>query len=296
MAQVKTSVMIITKNRPKLLTACLKSLLQQTRLPDEVVVLDSSSQPQNNLLTNFQHHLNIQYFYEPVCNIPKAREMAFQRTSYNLALFLDDDCTAEKEWIAKMISLHRKNPQTALISGQLIHTPQNSLYAYLIKRLREHRLSMVPPKRRGLYFNIENCLLNKKLLVQHQIHFDPQMEREEFTDFALQIYHHHGQILLTNETKVYHHERNSLAKFLRQRFKNSGNATRLREKWTEELHFYGAQRASYLPLLTQLFKDYSQKAGLLAAGKLITVIFLSFLAYELGYFHSATFPKKNNKS
>ncbi len=289
---MRASVLVITKNRSPLLEFCLASLLKQTRKPDEVVIVDSSSRPQKTLLKKYRLHLNIRYIYKPQCNIPQARGLALQSASNDLALFLDDDCTAEKEWLAKMIKLHQKNPKACLISGQLIHTPKKSLYGFLITNLRSHRFKITPAEKRGIYFNIENCLLMKKEFKKQKIQFDPEMEHEEFADLALQILHHGGKILLTPATKVYHHERNSLMKFLKQRFKNSGNAVRLRKKWSDELYFYGAKRPSYLQLLIKLLGDLFDRRGALMALKLLAVLFLSFLAYEFGYFyHRITFSK-----
>lgn len=280
--QLKTSVLICTKNRLALLIRCLKSIEKQTSKPDEVVIVDASSKSCRKTIKSFKKGIKTKYSYNPVSNIPQARNHCIDLASNDILLFIDDDCTAEKDWIEEMLKIHKKHPDAVLISGDLIHVPKDSLYALIIRNLRAHRMNM--SSQNNIYINIENCLLLKDKLKENNIRFNEEMIHEDFADIAMQIVNKNGKIVLGQGSKVYHHERTSLWKFLKQRFKNSGNSIRLHDKWgKQKFYFYGSQRAKYVILFFKIIKDLYEKKDFVRILKFIIVIFLSIFFYEFGY-------------
>lgn len=275
-----TSVIIITKNRPDQLAKCLGSLGRQTTKPEEVVVVDSSDTPQQFHLKN--NRFSLVYRYAPQYSIPAARQMGLETTSHPLVLFLDDDCTAEKDWLKKMIELSTTYPHAVLIAGSLIHVPTKSIYAQIIRDIRKQRIRSA-----GfcgyLYFNIENCLIRKEFIKKHKIKFDEALFHEDFADFAIQIKKNGGEIVISDKSKIYHHERQSLLPFLRQRFKNSGNLIRLKRKWpAQEFHFFASRRSNYLNVLIAQVELFVAKGEIRNCLKFVGIIILSVVTYELG--------------
>lgn len=278
------SVIIITKNRSSQLLKCLRSLSRQTTKPSEVIVIDSSDvqqrpRPQDN-------SLSLVYRYAPQYSIPAARQLGLDTAKYSLALFLDDDCTAERNWLKKMTDLSTKYPNACLIAGSLIHMPSGSLYAQIIKDIRRQRIRSAGDCH-FLYFNIENCLIRKRFIRKHNIKFDEFLYHEDFADFALQVKLAGGKIFISNQTKVYHHERQNLRSFLRQRFKNSGNFARLKIKWPDQkFHFFASSRSGFLPILIYRIREYLMKCQIINTIKYLAIVILSVITYELGSCHS----------
>ncbi|MFA5389396.1 MAG: glycosyltransferase, partial [Candidatus Omnitrophota bacterium] len=63
--KLKISVIVVTYNRADMLKDALLSLTAQTRLPDEVLVVDNnSSDNTREVVDNFNHGLKIKYVLE----------------------------------------------------------------------------------------------------------------------------------------------------------------------------------------------------------------------------------------
>lgn len=90
------SVCIATHQRPRLLAATLEALGRQTRLPDEVIVSDSSSPISEDVVTAFSSSRPA----VPIKHVPSSRKAlpwqrwwAFKHSCSEVILFLDDDVT-----------------------------------------------------------------------------------------------------------------------------------------------------------------------------------------------------------
>ncbi len=89
------SVCIATHERPNFVLPTLNALMQQKREPDEIVISDSSSGADTyNIVKDFRFHYGmsrIKYVHSKCRSLPYQRLWAFQHTSSDIVLFLDDD-------------------------------------------------------------------------------------------------------------------------------------------------------------------------------------------------------------
>lgn len=100
---MKVSVIIPTIGRPEL-AALLQSLREQTRPPDEIIVERDGAAPRRG---------------------PAATRNAGARRAHgDIFLFIDDDCVAAPEWVARM-SASFENPVVSAASGSLIYRKEN---------------------------------------------------------------------------------------------------------------------------------------------------------------------------
>jgi glycosyltransferase involved in cell wall biosynthesis len=96
----QTSVLICTRNRAHLLHRCLSSLLNQTNMPSEVVVVDNASADSTKkICKEFRNKLSLRYIYEPRVGLPFARNTSISEANGNICAFIDDDCFADSRWI-----------------------------------------------------------------------------------------------------------------------------------------------------------------------------------------------------
>ncbi len=107
---MKTSVVIITHNRPKLLLLTLKSLLNQTVPPNEVVIFDDASNTSIvNLIENFiSRYRSIKIPIRVIrsnneIGLGAARSIAAKNTTGDIIIFLDDDVIAFENLIGSYI-------------------------------------------------------------------------------------------------------------------------------------------------------------------------------------------------
>jgi glycosyltransferase involved in cell wall biosynthesis len=117
---LKASVVVVTKDRPENLRNLLRSLIDQTLMPDEVIVVDNnSSKSYSSVLNEFRNRLNLTTVVETVVGIPAARNRGIKAASGDIILFTDDDCVADKHWVEEMVKPFYKNPYIGLVGGEI---------------------------------------------------------------------------------------------------------------------------------------------------------------------------------
>jgi len=118
---LKISVIIITFNRAHMLKDTLSSLVQQVRLPDEVVVVDNNSTDDTKeVALGFSPELNIRYVFEGTQGVAVARNTSIKNASGDILAFIDDDCVAEKEWLRYLELPFLKDPSIGMVAGKIL--------------------------------------------------------------------------------------------------------------------------------------------------------------------------------
>ncbi len=97
------SVVIPTKDRPRVLYQCICSVLEQTVLPDEVIIVDDG-----NLARKFVSDIEkkvesigskFQYIKKGVPGLSMSRNIGASIAKNSIVLFLDDDVVLDKEYV-----------------------------------------------------------------------------------------------------------------------------------------------------------------------------------------------------
>lgn len=97
MAKLSLSIIICTKNRPDDLRDCLQSIVGQSSVPFEIIIVDSSDSTDSQKITeNYSHLLPIRYFHTKP-GLTFQRNYGISRTLGDIILFLDDDVILEKD-------------------------------------------------------------------------------------------------------------------------------------------------------------------------------------------------------
>lgn len=123
---MKVSALVITYRRPDDVRRCLTSLLEQTRPPDEIVVVSHEGDAETAAaLRTFVSGQEVERRVRPV-TVPRvgilpAEQAALARAAGEILCFIDDDAVAPKEWIAKLLA-HYEDPAVGGVGGQdVIH-------------------------------------------------------------------------------------------------------------------------------------------------------------------------------
>lgn len=123
---MKTSVVVCTYNRSKLLESCLNSLASQDFLPDEyeIIVID------NNSTDNTKHVVNqvkkdspteIHYIIEKRQGLSYARNTGVKEARGKIVAFIDDDAIADRSWLNEIVSTFEKiNPVPGCVGGKVM--------------------------------------------------------------------------------------------------------------------------------------------------------------------------------
>jgi glycosyltransferase involved in cell wall biosynthesis len=108
----KVSVIIPTKNRSAALEETIRSLLMQTRMADELIIVDQS-QTEALIKTG---PLSLKYIYDPlITGASQARNEGMKHAMGDFWLFLDDDVVLEPNFIEKLLDAYA--PGVTGVSG-----------------------------------------------------------------------------------------------------------------------------------------------------------------------------------
>lgn len=121
------SVIIPTKNRPDDLERTLESLMAQTIMPEELIIVDQSEDDQSG---NRIHRVvasrgvELKYIHDArITGGAAARNQAMSLATSCIWLFLDDDVILEANFVEELISAYRANPQAIGVSGIVTNYP-----------------------------------------------------------------------------------------------------------------------------------------------------------------------------
>ena len=111
----KVSVILLTKDSAPTVQKSLESIFEQTRQPDEVVVVDGSS---NDGTLDIVKKYPVKLVSEPSLGFGHARNVGVQNASGDIIFFIDSDCYAEPDWIEKALPHFDGNTKIVGVTGR----------------------------------------------------------------------------------------------------------------------------------------------------------------------------------
>jgi GT2 family glycosyltransferase len=118
----RVTVAIATRDRPEALARCLASLASGRRRPDDVVVVDQSTDSATTRVVERSGggSLTIQYERHATAGLGVAQNAAFARATHPLVAVLDDDCVADPGWLDIIVSLLSVRPDLDGVTGRVL--------------------------------------------------------------------------------------------------------------------------------------------------------------------------------
>lgn len=113
-------VVIATIGRADALRVCFESLVKQTVLPAEVMIVHSGSDPETKALCDEDwaaRGLNVHYFAYPHKSAALQRDFAVRRTVHSLIMFADDDMEFDPRWIESLVRVLLEDPRIGATMG-----------------------------------------------------------------------------------------------------------------------------------------------------------------------------------
>lgn len=112
---MRFSVIVCAHNEAHYLSACLHSLLAQTRLPDEILVVNNASTDATGAVAQQVPHVRV--VDEPRKGLVIARETGRRATTGDVLVYLDADCRAPVTWLASIERRFQRSPDLLALSG-----------------------------------------------------------------------------------------------------------------------------------------------------------------------------------
>ena len=116
------SAVICTHNRVDCLQACIDSLRDQSIDPTsyEILVIDNGSTDGTKQLCESSGDIaNFRYFLEPIPGLSQARNRGLQEASGAYIGYIDDDATAETQWLEKALESFKIDPTPDWVGGSV---------------------------------------------------------------------------------------------------------------------------------------------------------------------------------
>ena len=224
---MRVSVVIPTRNRPEAVRQAAESVLANARPPLEIVIVDQSSPEFGGGESAFDGMSNVRWIHDRVPGAARARNTGARAAGGEILAFMDDDCTADADWIQAIQAAFEENPAADMLFGQVLLPPELSTSGGIIPTLNIAAPRQIAPNRRFELFGMSaNCAVRRQLF-ERLGGFDemlgvgaPLWSAEDF-DFQYRVYRAQATVLLRPEVKVYHYGRRSA------------------EQWPSTLEYYG---------------------------------------------------------
>ncbi len=138
MSLLRSSFVICTKDRPEDLHRCLASIVGQTVLPHEVIVVDASAGEQNGRPASLVETTGIRYVHvrsEP--GLPTQRNLGVAHASGDVIFFFDDDVVLDPAYHEAVLTLYQQKAAEPVggVSGLVVNRHRHSRAAVLFRSL-----------------------------------------------------------------------------------------------------------------------------------------------------------------
>ena len=132
---MKISVIICTRNRFEDLTKTLPSLVSQTRLPDEIIIVDSSDNEQSKkYITSIHLPFSVRYFHTRA-GLTLQRNYGIQESIGDLIFFFDDDVDLDVNYLSAVekVFVNDRLNKIGAVGGRIVASENKNLFSVRVK-------------------------------------------------------------------------------------------------------------------------------------------------------------------
>lgn len=114
------SVIICSRDRPRLLLETIESVLAGDEQPAEIVVVDQSATPNQALAGWLGQGCPVRYVHSATRGLSRARNRAIEAASHEVIVIIDDDMFVERTWLGTLVrALQAEGPQV-VVTGRVM--------------------------------------------------------------------------------------------------------------------------------------------------------------------------------
>ena len=115
------SLIICSRNRPKLLFETVTSVLQGAELPTEIIIIDQSDNPHEELRTwQPNQFCEIRYLWTQSVGVGRARNAGIGAARHDMLAFIDDDMIVAPAWFTSLMRALLHSGRRSVVTGQVL--------------------------------------------------------------------------------------------------------------------------------------------------------------------------------
>jgi glycosyltransferase involved in cell wall biosynthesis len=225
------SVVVPAYNAAKILPACLSALQNQTRPPDEIIVVDDGSTDETIQTAMGCGAMVIEQAHQGPA---AARNLGIERARGDLVLFTDADCEPLPDWVDKMIA-PLADPQVVGVKG-IYRTRQSSPTARFVQAEYEDKYDLMSHHATIDFIDTYAAAYRRSVYIENG-GMDPHFPRAsgEDIDFSYRLAQHGYKLVLARCAAVYHRHPDTVTKYLRRKYHVGYWRVRMYKKHPEKM-------------------------------------------------------------
>jgi GT2 family glycosyltransferase len=123
-APCDATVLICSRDRPRLLAETVASVLAASRVPRELLVVDQSTVAQHELAAlGSVRGCTVKYLHTTESGLSRARNTGLRAAAYDVVVLLDDDMLVEPEWLARLLAGFADGGPGTVVTGRVLAGP-----------------------------------------------------------------------------------------------------------------------------------------------------------------------------
>lgn len=217
------SVVIITRNRSRLLKRCLSAIKDQTMSHFQLVVVDDNSRDETPLVVKAfskefrKYKEDNQMIY--LITSPKARGMTNARnlgilsSQSDIIAFTDDDAIPAKDWLARLVEIFNTDKRIVGVRGKVIPITNHFINTEL------PRFYSLSDQIKDTDFLVGGNMAIRKGVISNVDMFDPRISAFEEQELSARLLSKNFRIVYTPHAIVRHDYARGIIHFLKKKFK-----------------------------------------------------------------------------
>ncbi len=263
---MKISIIVPVYNGEKTIERCLDSVLNQTKKPDEIIVVDDGSGDKTKyIVKKFRNVILLEQEHKGPAS---ARNLGAKKAKGEILLFTDADCIPDKNWVSEMTKPFEKK-EIAGVQGRY-ETKQKDLIARFIQLEIEDRYDRMRTFEAIDFIGSYSAGYRKRVFLKFK-GFDESfpIASGEDPELSFKLSKAGHKMIFNNKAIVYHDHVYTLLEYLKQKFWRAYWRVLLYRKHPKKI-----KSESYTPqtLKFQIFTFYLF---------LLSVVFLTFIPYAV---------------
>jgi len=133
---INISVVIPTIDRADSLQRTLTSLLDQSYMPKEIIVVDASDDPIDMSQCEMSDSCSISVIHSKIASVCIQRNIGIRQAIGNYIFICDDDIQVSKNYLSEIAHYFKNNQDEVIVTGRVLEKDKNEYWNYRVQEIK----------------------------------------------------------------------------------------------------------------------------------------------------------------